>query len=83
MAFTPTNITAILKTRRYVFQDTKEKRFSSLEVDLVAQGGSNIHTFIETTNPDTEANVDNFASQANEDATRRNPIRKIAYGLQA
>jgi hypothetical protein len=82
-SFTPVNITAILKTRRYVFQETKQKRFSSLDVDLVAQGGSNIHTFIETINPDTEVNIDNFASQADEDATRKNPIRKIAYGLQA
>jgi hypothetical protein len=82
-SFTPNNINAIIKTRRYVFQETKQKRFSSLDVDLVAQGGSNIYTFIETINPDTEINIDNFASPSDEDATRRNPIRKIAYGLQA
>jgi hypothetical protein len=81
-AFTPNNITAILKTRRYTFNDTKEKRYSSVDLDLLAQGGCNIHTFIETTNPDFDVLVDNFASQVDEDSTRRNPVRKIAYGMQ-
>ena len=81
--YTPNNITAILKTRRYIFNETKQKRFSSFDVDLVAQGGSNIHTYIETTNPDSVVNIDNFASLYDEDATRRNPVRKIGYGIQA
>lgn len=80
--FAINNIEANLTTRRYLFNETKEKRFSSVDVDIVAQGGSNTRTFIDTVNPDTETNVDNFASQADEDSTRRNPIRKIAYGAQ-
>jgi hypothetical protein len=81
--FTPNQIQGELKTRLYTYNSLKDKRFSTLEVDLVCESASQISTFVETINPDTSNLIDFFGSPANEDSTRRLAIRRIAYGLQA
>ena len=81
-AFTPNNINGELITRTYTYNDLKDKRFSTAEVDLFVYGGSSIETQAETTNPDVTAFVDYYDSASDEDATRRIAIRKIAYGLK-
>jgi len=82
-AFTPNQIQGELKTRLYSYNQLKDKRFSTLEVDLVCEPASQISTYIDTINPDTSTLVDFYGSPTSEDSTRRLAIRKIAYGLQA
>ena len=81
--FTPNQIQGELKTRLYTYNWLKDKRFSTLEVDLVCEPASQISTYVDTINPDTTTLVDFFGSPSSEDSTRRIAIRKIAYGLQA
>lgn len=82
-AFTPNEIQGELKTRLYTYDVLKDKRFSTLEVDLVCEPASQISTYVDTINPDTSTLVDFFGSPSSEDSTRRLAVRKIAYGLQA
>ena len=82
-AFTPNHIQGELKTRLYTYDVLKDKRFSTIEVDLVCEPASQISTYIETINPDTTTLVDVYGSPTTEDSTRRLAVRKIAYGLQA
>ena len=81
-AFTPNEIQSELITRLYDFKQLKDKRFSTAEVDVVCDAGSQIKTYAITTNPDTNVMIDSFGSQFDEDSTRRTAIRKIAYGVQ-
>lgn len=75
-------ITGELITRRFTANEGKDKRFSSVETDMLLPEGGIVSTFAVTNNPDTETMIDQFVWPTAEDATRRNPIRKIAYGLQ-
>jgi hypothetical protein len=81
-AFTPNAIDASLKTRRYTFNDIKDKRYSSANAEMLLPAGSQVKTYVETLNPDTITLVDTYGSPATEDSTRRNPARKIANGIQ-
>lgn len=81
-SFTPNEIQSELITRLYDFKQLRDKRFSTAEVDVVCDAGSQIKTYAITTNPDTSVLIDSYGSQFDEDATRRNAIRKIAYGIQ-
>jgi hypothetical protein len=82
LAFTPVPINAILKTRRYVFGTMQDKRFSSCEMEVVADAGSQITTVAEVFNPDVVYTVDVFGSEFTEDSLRRNGVRKIGSGIQ-
>jgi hypothetical protein len=81
-SFTPNQIQGELKTRLYTFESLRDKRFSTIEVDLVSNAGGQISTYAETINPDTTTLLDSFGSPLDEDSTRRLAIRKIAYGIQ-
>lgn len=81
-AFRPNVINAILKTRRYTFQSVGDKRFSTVETELVSDAGGQLKTTIEVFNPDILSQVDNYGSPSLEDAARRVPVRKIGTGLQ-
>lgn len=81
-AFTPNPITAVLKTRRYSFNNIGDKRFSTAEVEMVADAGSQIVTSAEVFNEDSVTVIDTFGSQFTEDSSRRNGIRKIGTGIQ-
>jgi len=82
-SFTPNQIQGELKTRLYTYDALKDKRFSTLEIDLVCEPASQISTYVETINPDTTTLVDVYGSSTSEDSTRRLAVRKIGYGLQA
>jgi len=75
-------INAILKTRNYSFGTIGEKRFSTAEVDMVSDAGSQITTSAVVTNPDATTTVDTFGFATTEDSTRRNPIRKLGTSIQ-
>ena len=81
-AFIPNIINATLETRLYTFDNLRDKRFSSVEIDLMCDSGSRINTYFDTINPDTTTEVDSFGSEFNEDVTRRITTRKIAYGAK-
>lgn len=81
-AFTPNQIQGLLKTRLYIFDNLRDKRFSTAEIDLVCEPASQISTYAETINPDTTTVLDVYGSPTQEDSTRRLAVRKIAYGLQ-
>jgi hypothetical protein len=81
--FTPNQIQGELKTRLYTYDVLKDKRFSTLEVDIVCEPASQISSYVETINPDTTTLVDVYGSPTTEETTRRLAVRKIAYGLQA
>ena len=82
-AYTPNQIQGELKTRLYTYNSLRDKRFSTLEVDVVCEPASQISTYVDTINPDTTTLVDFYGSPAQEDSTRRLAVRKIGYGLQA
>lgn len=82
LSFTPNPINAILKTRRYSFNSIGDKRFSTAEVEMVADAGSQIITTAEVFNPDINAVIDTFGAEFTEDSARRNGIRKIGTGIQ-
>jgi hypothetical protein len=71
-------------TRRFTFDSMSNKRFSSVEADLLCPAAAAIETYAEMNNPDTTSLLDNYGSPSDEaqDTTRRNPVRKIGYGLQ-
>jgi hypothetical protein len=81
-AFTPNQINGILKTRRYTFDSIGDKRFSTSEVEMVCDAGSQIETTIEVYNPDVISITDRFGVAVTEDSARRVPVRKIGTGLQ-
>lgn len=81
-AFTAVEIVGLLKTRRYSFNSIGDKRFSTAEVEMVSDAGSQIITTAEVTNPDVTVVIDTFGFQFTEDSTRRNPIRKTGSGIQ-
>lgn len=80
--FTPNQITAILKTRRYSFNTIADKRYSTVETELVSDAGSQIQTSAEVVNPDTTTVIDTYGSQYTEDSRRSIPVRKIGTGVQ-
>ena len=82
LSFPANPITAILKTRRYSFNSIGDKRFSTAEVEMVADSGSQIQTTAEIFNPDITTVIDTFGAQFTEDSARRNGIRKIGTGIQ-
>jgi hypothetical protein len=72
-----------LITRRFTSGDGRDKRYSSIETDMYLPSGSIVETSAITTNIDTETVIDSFQwSTGSVDTTRRNPVRKTAYGLQ-
>lgn len=81
-AFTPNAINAILKTRRYSFNSIGDKRFSTAEIEMVADAGTQVTTVAEVYNPDTTTVIDTFGAEFTEDSARRNGIRKIGTGIQ-
>ena len=81
LSFPANPINAILKTRRYSFNSIGDKRFSTAEVEMVADAGSQVQTTAEVFNPDITAVIDTFGAQFTEDSARRNGIRKIGTGI--
>lgn len=81
-AFTAVEIQGILKTRRYSFNSIGDKRFSTAEVEMVSDAGSQIVTTADVSNPDVVSVIDTFGFQFTEDATRRSPIRATGSGVQ-
>jgi hypothetical protein len=73
-----------ITTRRYTFNTMNDKRFSSIESDFLCPAGAAIETYAEVNNPDTTTIIDNYGSPSDstQDVTRRNPVRKIGYGMQ-
>lgn len=83
LGFQKTTINGVLDTKLFTFNDISDKRFSSLQYDLSIPTGSAIKTSIVTTNPDITTVVDQYGAAADgQDATRRVPLRKTAYGLK-
>jgi hypothetical protein len=80
--FVKTPIQAEILTRRYTFNNNFDKRYSTVETEMECQAGSNIKTIAVVTNPDTSTQLDDFYAPANEDFSRRSPIRKTGTGLQ-
>lgn len=81
-AFTPNPIQSILKTRRYSFNDVGDKRFSTIESEMVSAAGGAITTYAEVANPDSTILIDTFGFSTEEDSRRSVPVRKIGTGLQ-
>jgi hypothetical protein len=81
-SFASVEINGILKTRRYSFNSIGDKRFSTAEVEMVSDAGSQVVTTADVVNPDVTAVIDTFGFSTTEDSTRRNPIRKIGSGIQ-
>lgn len=81
-SFTQVPVIGILKTRRYVFGTMQDKRFSSAEMEIVCDAGTQVTTVAEVFNPDISYTMDVFGSEFTEDSVRRNGIRKIGSGLQ-
>ena len=82
LSFPHNSINATLKTRRYSFNSIGDKRFSTAEVEMVADAGSQVQTIAEVYNPDISTTIDTFSAQFTEDSARRNGIRKIGTGIQ-
>lgn len=83
LSFTQTTIACLFETRTYIFDSMENKRYSSLEYDLSIPTGSSIKTSCITINPDTTTVIDEYGSDADgQDASRRVPIRKTAYGVK-
>lgn len=82
LSFPKNAINSILKTRNYSFGTIGEKRFSTAEVDMLSDAGSQITTSAVVTNPDATTIVDTFGFPTTEDSTRRTPIRKLGTAIQ-
>lgn len=80
--FVKNPIIGVIKTRKYSFQTVTEKRYSTVETEIVADAGSQINTVAESFNPDTTTHIDSFGSEFTEDSARRVPIRKIGTSIQ-
>lgn len=72
------SIDGIIITRSYNFGFSEDKRYSQVEIDVIANAGAQLTTSIITENPDTTTFIETFGSPGNEDGTRDLPIRKIA-----
>jgi len=81
LSFPKNNIIGILETRKYSFGNIGDKRFSSAEVEILAEAGSQVTTIAKVTNPDVDTQIDSFGAQFSEDSARRNPIRKIGTSI--
>lgn len=82
-AFQENLIAGVCDTRTYIFDSMESKRFASLEYDLKIPAGSAIRASSITVNPDVTTVIDEFGSAADgDDASRRVPIRKTAYGVK-
>lgn len=83
LAFQQTQIAGVIESKLFTFNDISDKRFSSLQYDLSIPTGAAIKTSVITNNPDTISVVDEYGAYADgQDATRRVPIRKTAYGIK-
>lgn len=82
LSFPAININAELITRAYSFQTTREKRFSSLQVDAEFTAGSSVETSFITVNPDSTTIVSTYGAPLSEDVTLRVPCRKSGYYSQ-
>ena len=82
-AFQANLILGRVETRTYIMDSMEDKRFSSVEYDLQIPTGGSIKASSITNNPDVISVVDEYGADAEgNDATRRVPIRKVAYGLR-
>ena len=82
LSFTPIQIDAELITRAYSFQTSREKRFSSIQIDADFTAGSNLQTTFITVNPDFNTVINSYGSGTNEDVALRLPVRKSGYYSQ-
>jgi hypothetical protein len=80
--FSPVQIQGELVTRAYSFQTTREKRYSSIQVDATFTAGSNMLTSFITVNPDYTTVVSSYGSPTDEDVLLRLPARKSGYYSQ-
>ena len=82
LTFTPINIDAELITRAYSFQTNREKRFSSMQVDIEFPAGGALDITAITVNPDSTTLLNSYGSATDEDITLRIPTRKSGYYSQ-
>ena len=82
LAFSPINIEGELITRAYSFQTSREKRFSSIQVDAYFPAGGAVDITAITVNPDSETLLNSYGSSKDEDFTLRFPARKSGYYAQ-
>jgi hypothetical protein len=82
LTFTPIRIDAELITRAYSFQTNREKRFSSMQVDMEFPAGGAIDITAITVNPDSTTLLNSYGSATDEDITLRIPTRKSGYYSQ-
>jgi hypothetical protein len=82
LSFEPIQIQAEMVTRAYSFQTTREKRFSSIQVDASFEIGAAMDTSFITVNPDHTTLVSQFGSEITEDVILRVPTRKSGYYSQ-
>ncbi len=75
-------IQSSLTTRRYIFNTFNDKRFSGSEIDLLFQAGAVLDTYVDVANNDSSILIDSYGSPADNDETRRTPIRKTGTGIQ-
>lgn len=81
-SFTPIQIQAVLKTRRYSFGDVGDKRFSTVESEIISSAGGVVTTSVDVSNPDISTTIDSFGFSTTEDSRRSVPVRKIGTGIQ-
>jgi hypothetical protein len=81
-SFPKNKITGVLQTRRYNFESLGQKRFSTVEVEMVSEGSSSVLTEAIVTNPDSVTTIEGYGYTTTEDSMRRNPIRKNGSGIQ-
>jgi len=72
-----------MKTRRFTFGTLSEKRFSSLQTDLVFALGGAVNTSVNVYNPDKTLDVDLYQSGPEPDATRRVTVHQRGYAIEA
>lgn len=82
LSFEPIQIQAEMITRAYSFQTTREKRFSSIQVDASFNLGAAMDTSFITVNPDHTTVVSQYGSETTEDVILRVPTRKSGYYSQ-
>lgn len=80
--FTPYSINGILTTRAYSFDNNREKRFSSVQVDASMTVGADMYIDLLVVNPDSTTRLNSFFAQADEDYLLRLPARKSGYYAQ-
>jgi len=72
-----------MRTRRFTFGTLSEKRFSSIQTDLVFSTAGAVSTSVSVYNPDRDVVVDVYASGAEPDATRRTTVHQRGYAIEA